>query len=164
MGFRRGEEKKDVRRGFLQGFEQSVKRLGCEHMDFINDVNLETTAAGHIFDVVSKLADLINASIGGAIDFKHVQPDAFCNLLARLTGVAWRWGRTLLTVHGFGHNPCYRSLANAPGAGKKKGVGDSISPDGISQRIRDVILAHDLFKGLWPVSSCKYQIRHKPML
>jgi hypothetical protein len=72
MGFSGGEEKKDVSGGFLQGFEQSVKGWGCEHMDFINNVNLEATVAGHIFDIFPKLTDLINASIGCAIDFKHV--------------------------------------------------------------------------------------------
>jgi hypothetical protein len=129
-------------------------------MDFVNNVNLEPTMAGHIFDIFPKLTDLINAPIGCAINFKHVQCNAFGNFLARLADTTWRRSGTMLTVHGLGRNSCHRRLTNTPGASKQKGMDDSIRPDSISQRIRDVILAHDLFEGLGSVFSCKYQIRH----
>jgi hypothetical protein len=129
-------------------------------MDLIDDVDLEPTIARHVLNIFTELTDFINSSVRGAIDFKHVYGNPMGNFVAQLARIAWRWSGAPLAVHGFGHDPCNRGLTNTPGASKQMGMGYSVSLDGVSERLSDVILSNNLFKGLGAIFSCQYKVRH----
>jgi hypothetical protein len=74
--------------------------------------------ARHIFYVFPEFADFINSPIGCAVDFKHVQCNAFGNFLAGSADATWRRGGAMLTVHGLGHDSCHGRLTHTPGASK----------------------------------------------
>ena len=52
MDLGRGKEEYDVSRRFLQGFEQSVECPLAHHVDFVDDVDLESTLDRGITDFV----------------------------------------------------------------------------------------------------------------
>ena len=51
-------------------------------MNLVDDVNFKTTAGRCEADIFSKLANLIDAVVAGAVDFKDVETDALGNLPA----------------------------------------------------------------------------------
>jgi hypothetical protein len=133
VSFSGSKEEENMGWGFFQCFEKGVKRLGGKHMDFVDYVDLEATAAGHILNVFAQLTNFIDSSVRGPIDFEDVKRGALGNLLTGLTNVAWRRCGAVFTIHGLGHNPSNRCLANSPGAGKKKSVSYSVRSDSVFQ-------------------------------
>ena len=73
-------------------------------MDFVNDVDLETTSAGPNRSVGTQLANLIDSSITGTIDFQHVHVFARRHRLANITRIARsrRWPG--FTIQALGKN------------------------------------------------------------
>ena len=72
MRFGSGEFKEDMGRRLFQGFQQGVEgRLG-QHVYFINDVNFVGAVGRHELDVAAQLPDLIDAVVGGPVDFVNV--------------------------------------------------------------------------------------------
>jgi hypothetical protein len=51
-------------------------------VNFVDDVDFKITAGRCEADIFSKFANLIDAVVAGAIDFKYVQTDALGNLPA----------------------------------------------------------------------------------
>ena len=47
-----GKQKLDMLRRLFEGFQQGIKAAGGKHVYFVNQVYLETTAGGHVLDVV----------------------------------------------------------------------------------------------------------------
>ena len=48
-------------------------------MDFIDDVDLETTLGGGKIDFVAQVADVIHGSVGSRIDLDQIQKASFVN-------------------------------------------------------------------------------------
>ena len=105
MSFSGSKEEENMGWRLFKCFEKGVERLGRKHMDFVDYVDFEATAAGHILNVFAQLTNFIDSSVRGPIDFKDVKRGAPGNLLAGLTNVAWRRCGAVHTIHGFGHNP-----------------------------------------------------------
>jgi hypothetical protein len=154
VGFGGGEEEKDMGRRLFQGLEKGIEGFRREHMDFINDVDFEPSGTGHILNIFPKLTDLINASVGGPIDFKDIHGNTFSDFVARSADIAWRRGRALVTVHGLGHNAGHRRLPDPSGAGKQERMRHLVGPDSVLEGLRDVTLSHDFLKGLRTIFSC----------
>ena len=57
---------------FLQRFQQRIKSLRREHMDFINDVNLVPGTTGTNGSIGSQLADLVDSAITRTVDLQHI--------------------------------------------------------------------------------------------
>ena len=70
--FGRAEDELHVLRRLFQRLQQGVEGLAGEHVDFVDDVNLESRPAGPHVDVLPQLADLVDAAIAGAVDLQHV--------------------------------------------------------------------------------------------
>jgi len=129
-------------------------------MDFVNDIDLETTPAWHVLDVFAKLPYFVNPTIGGPVYFDHVEGEPLRNLFTGLADVAGTGRRALKAIHGFGHNAGHRGLANPARARKKEGMGHSAPGNGVLECSCDVFLSHDLLKTLGPVFTGQYEIRH----
>src|SRR6185503_11476349 len=69
----RGEDEFDVGRWFFERFQQRVERGGAEHVDFVDDVDLELGAGGRVPAGLAEFADLFDAVVGRAVDFEDVE-------------------------------------------------------------------------------------------
>ena len=68
----RAEDELHVLRRLFQGLQQGVERLAGEHVDFVDNVNLEARPAGPHVDVLPQLADLVDAAVAGPVDLQYV--------------------------------------------------------------------------------------------
>ena len=82
MQFRGREDEFDMLRRLFQGLEQSVKSLGREHMDFVDDVNFKTALRGLEFHIFPQVPYLINPAVGSTVHFEHIQAGALRDFLA----------------------------------------------------------------------------------
>ena len=77
-----------VSRGLFERFEQSIEGLFCEHVHFVDDVNFIVARCWGIADGFIDLADVVDPSVGGAIDFDYIQACALRNFYAADAGIS----------------------------------------------------------------------------
>ena len=140
----RGEDELHMLGRLFERLEERVERLLREHVDFVDDVNLEPRAAGPHGDVLAELADFVDAAVAGAVDLEHVDVVAGGDALADLALAAGRGRRAAFAVEALGENAGGGGLAHAAGAGEQIGVPDAVAGDGALQRLGDVLLADQL--------------------
>ncbi len=85
-------------------------------MHFVDDDNPVFRRCGQKADFFLELADLLNPSIGGAVDLVEVKRRTGSDGLAGLTAIAGVQGRAVFTVDGLGHDPSQGGLADTPDA------------------------------------------------
>ena len=78
VGFGRAEDELHVLRRLFERLQQGVEGLAREHVDFVDDVDLEPRPAGPHVDVLPQLADFVDAAVAGAVDLQHVHVVAAC--------------------------------------------------------------------------------------
>ena len=79
MVFGCGKNENDMSRRLLQCFQQGVEGFARQHMHFINDIYFVFGGSGCKFDIFPQFPDFINATIGGAVYFTHVERRTVCN-------------------------------------------------------------------------------------
>ena len=81
--------------GSSRVFSKRVEGLAREHVNFVDDVDLEPRPAGPHADVLPQLADFVDAAIAGAVDLQHVHVLAGADAAADVALVAGRRRRAL---------------------------------------------------------------------
>ncbi len=77
-----------MRRRLFQCFQQSIKSGRRQHMYFIDDVDFIPTQIGREIDLVTQVANIINAGIGCRIDLDQVQKTPFIDGLTNRALIA----------------------------------------------------------------------------
>ena len=157
----RGEDELHVRGRLLQRLEQGVERLGGEHVDLVDDVDAVRPVRRGELDRLAKRAHFVDAAVGGAVDFDHVEAVALADGRATGTGLAGLDGGPLGAGEGFGENPRGGGLAHPPLAGKQIRLPDPLGFDGAAEGGRDVRLADEVGKNLGPVFTGQGEVRHQ---
>ena len=139
-----GHNEDGVLRRFLQRFEQRIERRATEHVDLVNDVDLVLAGAGSEIDLVTQVTDVVDAVVGGGVDFDHIQVAAFGDGNAVGADLIWLAVGWVQAVEGLRQDTSRRSLAGAAWAGKQVGVGCLALSDGALQRVGDVILPYEI--------------------
>jgi hypothetical protein len=137
-------------RGLLERLQQGIERLGGEHVNFIDDIDLVRAFLGCELTALPQLPDFVDAPVGSAVDFETVEGSAVGDAAAGLTLETGLGGHAFGTVQAFGQESGYARLARSPWAGKEVGMGDVLGPQGVLQRANHVLLTHYLGKSLWP--------------
>jgi hypothetical protein len=150
MGFGGSKNEDDVGWRFLQSFQEGIESLVRQHVNFIDDVNLEFILGGKIPDILAKLSDLIDSPVRGSVNFYHIHRNSRANFLAERAVITRVGGWPFLAIEGFGQNPGHRSFSHSPRAGKKISVGYPLLGNGVLQRLRNGFLPDDFLKGLRP--------------
>ncbi len=162
--FRRREDEDRVRRRLLQGFEKGVKGVRREHVDFVDDEDLVTGVDGFVLDHLTDRLDVVDLTVGGAVDLQDVDGAAFVDGLAELAGmvpVGAGMGRGAVeAVQGFGQNTGDRCLARAPHTGEKIGLGDAAGGDSVLDGPDDGQLSDDFLEHPRSVFPREYLVRH----
>ena len=102
MGFRRRQDKLDRRRRLLESFQKCVERILGNLVHFVDHVDLESALGRLIAHILDDLANFIDATVRGAVDFKNVDGGACGNFLAMAALVARVGRRPLFAIEGFG--------------------------------------------------------------
>ena len=145
---RGGEEKLYVGGRLFERLEQRIERRRREHVDFVDDVDLELRRGGRVLAGLAQLAHLFHAVVAGAVDLEHVERPAFRDLLAPGIVVGEVNARSGRGVQTLGEDAGEGGLARAARAGEQIGVGDAARLDRVGQRACDVVLTHDVLETL----------------
>ena len=157
---RRGKHELHMLRRLLQRLEQRVEGCRREHVDFVNDVDLEARAGRGVFAGLAQLANLLHAVIAGAVDLEHVQRAPFGDFLAaRVAVVEVRFGAAA-AIEAFGEDAGDGGLAGAARAAKQVGVRNPLLLDRAGQRLRDVFLPHHVPEELRAIFASDDLITH----
>ena len=160
FGLRSGHDEDHFFRRLFEGLEQRVGSFVGEHVRFIEDDHLVASADRRVPHHIAQLANLVDASIGGGIDFQHVQRTARGNLAARIALIARRRCGSVNAIQRFGQNSGRGRLSHAPRARKNISVRHAAALKRILQRTRDVLLSDKFRKSLGPPLSCNNLIAH----
>ena len=129
-------------------------------MDLIDVVDLEAGAGGGEGGGFTEGAHLLDAVVGGSIDFEDVERTAFGDFnRERVFGVEFDTG-SALGVEGFREDSGGGRFSGAAGADEEVSVGKTFLLDGITQGLDNVILSEDVVEGAGTVFSCKDLIAH----
>ena len=149
VGIGRCENELHVRWRFFQRLEQRVERLRGEHVDFVDDVDLELAAGGRVADRVPQFPNLFNTIIRCPIDLQHVERASLGDFLAVVALVARRDRGPLHAIQRLGENAGRRRLADAARAHEEIGVRQTVLTNGVLQRGGDMLLPHHVVELLW---------------
>jgi hypothetical protein len=156
-----GEDELDVCRRLFERLQQGVEGARRQHVHFVDDVDLEAALCRLVADVVDDFADVVDAGVGGAVDFEDVDGVAGGDLLAVGAGVAGCRRRAVGAIQGLGEDACRGRLADTTHAGEEEGVGDPSAADGVGQGAADVLLPDDLFERLRAPLAGEYEVAHR---
>ena len=143
MRFGGRQHKRHVWRRLFQRLEQRIKRLGREHVNFVDDVNLFAQHRRLVTHRFGQFTDCINATIARAVHLDVIDRRTSSDTRARATSATRLRGRAIFTVERFANNASQRGFAAAARAAKQKRVVDPTAGKCIAQRPRDVLLTHD---------------------
>src|SRR5580765_3308819 len=125
-------ENKFYRRWWLfERFQQGIERILGDLMNFIDDVDFEPALGRLVADVFYNLANLIDATIRSAVDFKDVDGSALGDLFTVRALITRSRRRPLLAIQCFGQNARRGSLAYPPHSGEQKGMRDAFCSNGV---------------------------------
>ena len=164
MGLRRRENEDDVRRRLLERLQERVERLGRQHVDLVDDVDLVAAIDRRELDRLAQVADLVDAAVGGRIDLKDIHRGAVRDLAALLTLPARLRRRPVLTIERLRQDLRRTRLARAARAGKEIRMTDVAARDGIRQRPADMLLPDEVLERLRPPLPIQRNIRHRKLL
>ena len=153
LRLRRAEDELHVPRRFLERLQQRVEGLPREHVDFVNDVDFESSAGGADGDVLPQGADLVDAAVAGGVDLHDIDILP-CGDRATVVAVIARLRRGPgRAFEGLGEDPRGARLAHTAGAGEKIGVADAPRFDRPGETASNVLLADQLVEALRPVAA-----------
>jgi hypothetical protein len=161
MRFGGGKEKFDVRRRFFKGLEQCVPGGVGQHVDFVDNVDLEPASGGCVLDVVAQVADVLDLVVGGAVNFDDIQRISRGDLAAGFAFATGFGDNAGFAVQRFCEDPGGRGFPDAARADEQVGMADALLGDGVLQGARDVFLSDDFIEPLRSPLSCKYFVGHE---
>ena len=66
------QDKDHILRRFFQSLQEGIEGSHGQHVDLVNDIDLELSQAGRIGGLVSDVTDFINPVIGGRINLDDI--------------------------------------------------------------------------------------------
>ena len=136
-------------RWFFERFQERIEGLTREHVNFIDDVQLEACSHRPHADIGTDAANIFDAAIRRTIDLHYVDIAPGTNTVADLTVVAGDTTPDVGAIERLCQNASRGCLANTPGSGEQVRVSDTLRTDCILECFRDVFLTHDIMKCLY---------------
>ena len=141
-------------------FSSALKAGRRQHVNFVNDVNLEPRATGPHIGIGPQLPDLVDPAIAGTVDLDHVHVLARVDRLSRCRcrcpdreSGRWAQFRALAKIRAVDVLPTPR----APG--EQIGVTDPMGRDRVHQRLSNLLLAHQVVKRFGAVTASDHHVR-----
>ena len=147
MQFRRCQNKHHVCRRFFQCFQECVKRASTQHMDLVHNINTIFQRGRRIDHLVSDIADIIHAVVGGGVHFQYVSRRSRVNGKAGRATIARTSVYGRLTVYRFGKDFGAGRFSRSARAAKQIGVRKFMILGFILQNRSNMLLPTNLVKG-----------------
>ena len=138
---RGGQYKDGVGGRLLQRLEEGVEGGLSQHVDLVNDVDLERALGGGEVDLLAQAADVVDAAVAGGVDLDQVHGPGLVDGGAGAALVARLAVPRLQAADGLGKNAGGAGLARAPRPAEQVRVGHPALHDGLPQRAGHVLLA-----------------------
>src|SRR5690606_25718286 len=71
--FCRGQNENGIWRRLLQRFQECIESRTGEHVNFIDNIDLESAVLGRIAHLVDQVADVVDGVVGGGVQFEDIQ-------------------------------------------------------------------------------------------
>ena len=154
--FRRREDELHMLRRLFEGLQQGVEGVPAEHVDFVDDVDLEFCGDRPVTRAVDDFPDIVDAGVGGGVHLQHVDVAVLGDRDAVDAGAARLDRRATGAVRAdaverAGDQPGGCRLADAAHTGEDEGVVDTVQPDGVGQRPDENVLADQFIERGGPV-------------
>ncbi len=155
-----GEDELHVCGGFLQRLQERVEGGGGEHVHLVDDVDFVAALGGGVADVVSEFADLLDAVVGGAVDFEDVEAGAGGDFGADVFVGVEVGGGAAFAFEGLGEDAGGGGFTGAAGADEEVGLGDASEAEGVGEGADDGFLADDFGEGLGSIFTGENLVGH----
>ena len=160
FGTRGGENEDNAVRRLFQSFQERVRGFVGELVRFVEDDDFVAAGGGSVANHFAKLADLVNAAVGGSVNFDDIERVAGGNFAAGIAGAVRFGGGALNAIQRLGENERGGSLADAADTGKNVRVSDAVRIDGVGESSGDVLLADNFAESLRAIFSGDNFISH----
>jgi hypothetical protein len=146
---------------FLERLQHGIEGRSREHVDFVDDVDLEPPARRRVLRGLEELAHLVDLGVGRRIDLEQVDEAAGVDLEARRALAAGLRGDAGVAVEALREDPGERGLAHAAGPGEEVCVMQPVLLERMAKRAHDVLLPHQAAEIPRPPFPGKYLIAHR---
>lgn len=153
------QNKEDVWWWLFDCLEEGVEGLSREHMDFIEDKDLEPIACWSDSNAVDDdITNVVDTRVRGRIDLLHIDRIAGGDFETRVAAQTRLAGHALRTIQALREDSRRGCLAGTPDTGKYVGVMNAVLIKRVLEGPGDVFLSSKVGECLWPVFARNYLI------
>ena len=158
VGLSCGEDEDDLGRRLFEHLQQGVPRLTCQHMGFVDDVDLVVPVLGRgVHGPFAQLPCVVHPAVRRGVDFDHVEiggavPDPGTDI-ALAAGFAGGGVTAPLAIERHGQDAGGGGLAHAAGSGEEIAVGHAVLLDCATEDGGHVFLYHQVGEALGSVAA-----------
>ena len=131
FGLGRRHHEDDAIGRLFERLEQGVGGFAGEHVRFVEDDDFVARSRWRVADHFAKFANLVDAAVGGGVDFDDVERRSEGDLLTGVALAAGIGGRPIHTVQSLGEDAGGGGLADSACSRKNVSVRDAIVADGV---------------------------------
>jgi hypothetical protein len=122
-------------------------------VNFVDDEDSVFSTSSCIRNAVAKIADIVDACVGGSVDLDHIHGIALNHFTAGRALVAGNFASIrALAAKGFGHDSRSTCFAYASRAREEIRVRTSVLENSIFECLAKGFLTNKIFKFLWAIS------------
>ncbi len=156
-----GQQEFHVLRRLFQRLQQRIERCLGKHVHFVDQVDLELAARGHVLRVFNHFAHIVHAGVGCGVDLQQVDITPGIDVQTGRARAARIGTGARLAVQRFGENARDGGLAHAAGAGEQERVVHAATVERIAERADHVFLANEFGKTLRAPLTGENEIGHR---
>ena len=117
-----GKDEFDVFGRLFQRFQHRVERAFGEHMHFVDDIDFVFAGGRRVLGVFQYFADVVDAGVGGGVDFQQINVASGVDLRTALAHAARLAVLRIFAVQAFGENAGDGGFAYAARACEQVGM------------------------------------------
>ena len=160
LGLGGREDEDHVGRRLFQRLEKGVEGRAGEHVDLVDDVDLEPAAGGSVLDVLPERPDVVDTRVGGRVDLQDVHRSAGDEILAGGTGAAGLGAGARGAAQGLGQEAGGGGLPDPARSREEVGVRHAPRDEGVLERSRDRLLPDHGIERRGPPLPGQHLVRH----
>ena len=156
-----GEQEFHMGRRLFQRLQQGIEAVLGEHVHLVDEIHLETAAAGRVLHIVEQFAHVVHAGARGGIDLDQIDAAALVDLDTGGALAAGLRADALLAVEGLGKDACDGRLADTAGAGEQIGMVQPLGIQSVDQGLQHMLLPHHLAEVARSPLARKHLVAHR---
>ncbi|OCC07418.1 hypothetical protein A3Q37_06816 [Streptomyces sp. PTY087I2] len=162
LGLGRREDELEVLRRLLDHLQQGVEARRGDHVGLVDDVDLVTTGGGPEEGLLAQITGVVHTTVGRGVDLDDIDgPRPVPREVPAGLALPARGRRgPLLAVQTAGEDARAGRLSTAARPAEQVRVIDPVVPQGLLERVSDMLLTDDLGERLGAVAAVQRKGRH----